>query len=748
MTAAANATVLHVEDDAVNRQSLGWVLRAEGFRVLEAGTGTDALQLVDRQQPDLIVLDVGLPDMSGFEVCRRIKADPTTAAIPILQLSGHFVDARDRVQGLETGADAYLMKPVDPRELVAHLRALLRVHRAERAARAAAQQWQLTFDAVSDGICVLNTQGRVIRCNRAMASVFGQPASQVVGRDLAELYTRLGGAPASWLADAGRGEVHEVAFRGRWFRVRLDAAPELGTAAGKVLVWVDITEHRQAERTLRAILETSGDAVLVLDAGGGVRHANPATERLFGYGAAELAGRSLDELLAAPAPDTGGAGWPAAVQAVRVTARRKDGTTFPAELTVGAMPLDPERLFAAFVHDLTERNRLEDQLRQAVKMEAVGRLAGGIAHDFNNQLTIINGYADLLLGSLPAEDPSRDFLGEIRRSGEHAADLTRQLLAFSRKQHLTPRVLNLNTVLGELGKMLRRLLGADVELRTDLDPALGPVRADAGQLEQVLVNLAVNARDSMPGGGRLEIRTRNRDVATAAEVPAGEYVLLEVADTGAGMSEEVRSCIFEPFFTTKEVGKGTGLGLATVYGIVKQSGGHIEVDSAPGRGTTFRVLLPRVDQAALFGVGPAEVFQVPRGTETILLVEDEAGVRGLASIILRSCGYEVLEAADGPEAVRLCEGRVAEIDLLVTDVVMPRMNGPQLADRLRRLRPALRVLFVSGYTDDAIVPTDVLAAGQAFLHKPFTPARLAGKVRQVLDATSKNEDLGRSRIED
>jgi PAS domain S-box-containing protein len=622
VTAPANATVLHVDDDAANRQSLGWVLRAEGFRVVEAGTGADALRLVVRQYPDLIILDVRLPDMSGFEVCRQIKADPATASIPVLQLSGHFVEPKDRVQGLETGADAYLMKPVDPRELIAHLHALLRVHRAEQ--------------------------------------------------------------------------------------------------------------------TLRAILATSPDAVLVHGATGVIRQGNPVTQRLFGYTPRELVGRSVTELLPEWVPDSRAeSGTLPAAGAGPITraviARRRDGSTFPAELTVGAMRLEPERLFAAFVHDLTERNRLEEQLRQAVKMEAIGRLAGGVAHDFNNQLTVINGYTDLLLETAELGEPTREFLSEIRRSGEHAATLTRHLLAFSRKQRLVLQVLNLNGVLADLGKLLRRLLGADIELVMDLDPELTPVRADRNQLEQVLMNLAVNARDAMPKGGRLEVRTRNyaaaADAARHCDMPPGPCVLLEVSDTGCGMSEAILRHAFEPFFTTKGPGGGTGLGLATVYGIIKQSDGHIDVTSTPGEGTTFQLFLPRVDEAVSLLPPAAEALVMPRGTETVLLAEDEASVRSLTSIVLRSCGYRVLEAMDGRDALDKARESVEPIQLLVTDVVMPRMNGPQLAEQLRQRWPDLPVLFMSGYTADVAMPH----GGAAFLQKPFTPAKLAEKVRQVLD---------------
>ncbi len=748
MSTSADATVLHVEDDADNRQSLAWLLRAEGFHVVEADSGADALRVARRQPPDLVLLDVGLPDMSGFEVCHRLKTDPDTSSIPVLQLSGYFVEPADRVQGLETGADAYLMKPVEPRELIAHMRALLRVHRAERAARAAARQWQTTFDAVGDGICVLAPDGGVLRCNRAMAAILGQAVAQVVGHDFAALLHSVDpAAPAAWLAAPPGGEPIELPLGGRWYRVRVDAASHDAGAVDKTLVWDDFTARKQAEEELRrseerlrAILETTADAVLVLADDGTVRDGNPATTRLFGFAPAQLTGRPVTDLLPPPGPEGGidlGA-WLRSGQerlgAGPATARRRDGATFPAELSAAAMHVEPGRLFAVFVRDLTDRNRLEDQLRQAVKMEAVGRLAGGIAHDFNNQLTVINGYADLLLSRLAADDPGREALDEIRRSGEHAATLTRQLLAFSRKQILAPQVLKLNDILGELARMLRRLLGDDIELLLDLDPDLGSVWADAGQVEQVLVNLAVNARDAMPEGGRLMIRTYAVDLdAPPAELAPGPYVVLEVRDSGLGMSEEVKARIFEPFFTTKGVGKGTGLGLAMVYGIVKQSGGHIDVESAPGRGTTFRILLPRTAAPPAVPTPTPAAPAVPRGTETILLVEDEPGVRALAAMMLRSCGYTVFEASDGSEAERLSESHGGRIDLLVSDVMMPRTTGPQLAERLQSRWPRLRVLFISGYSDDALNDRNGVPVKADLLNKPFTPAQLADRVRQALD---------------
>ncbi|HEY1861471.1 MAG TPA: PAS domain S-box protein [Gemmataceae bacterium] len=393
---------------------------------------------------------------------------------------------------------------------------------------------------------------------------------------------------------------------------------------------------------------------------------------------------------------------------------------------------------AAVARDIREQKRLEEQFRQAQKMEAVGRLAGGVAHDFNNLLTVITGYTELLLGEQSANDSSRELLEQIRKASERAATLTGRLLAFSRKQVLQPEILDLNTVVRDVERMLRRLIGEDIHLRTILDPALGSVRADRGQIEQSLINLVVNARDAMPQGGNLTVETRNVlvDETTArpgAGLQPGSFVLVIVKDTGSGMSRETLAHLFEPFFTTKEIGRGTGLGLAMTYGIVRQSGGHIEVSSQPGEGSTFQIFLPCVETPK--AVGSLENSDDPMrpGTETILLVEDEAGVRNLAALVLRGNGYKVLEAGDGAEALQIVATEVEPIDLLLTDVVMPGMSGRQLADRVKDLRPDTRVLFQSGYTDDAIVHYGVCGAETAFLQKPYSGSALTRKVREVLE---------------
>jgi PAS domain S-box-containing protein len=388
----------------------------------------------------------------------------------------------------------------------------------------------------------------------------------------------------------------------------------------------------------------------------------------------------------------------------------------------------------------------EEQLRQSQKMEAVGQLAGGIAHDFNNLLTAITGYSELTLRRLQAEDPLYRNVTEIKKAGERAASLTRQLLAFSRKQVLQPKVLALNSIISEVEKMLSRLIGEDIELRTVLEPQLGSIKADPGQIEQVLLNLAVNARDAMPHGGKLTIETGNvyLDGEYAKQhiaVNPGHYVMLAVSDSGTGMDEKTQARIFEPFFTTKEAGKGTGLGLSTVYGIVKQSGGNIWVYSEVGRGTSFKVYLPHVDEGAQEYKRSAEPEDALQGTEMILLAEDEEMVRKLAREVLEMYGYKVLEAANGGAALLICERHQEPIDLLITDVIMPEMGGRELADRLSQLRPEMKVLYMSGYTDNAIVHQGVLDEGANFIQKPFSPQTLASKVREVLGETKRDDRL-------
>jgi signal transduction histidine kinase/CheY-like chemotaxis protein len=417
---------------------------------------------------------------------------------------------------------------------------------------------------------------------------------------------------------------------------------------------------------------------------------------------------------------------------------RSDGSLLEVEISMTR--LEDGRV-QAIVRDVAERNRLESQLRQSQKLEAVGRLAGGVAHDFNNLLTVILGHSDLAIAALDPRDHLRKDLEDIREAGSRAAVLTSQLLAFSRKQVLQPKVLDCNSAITNLTKMLGRLISSNIEIVTRYEMELWRAKADPGQLDQVILNLALNARDAMPLGGKLIIETANRrfegeQISGHSQIPPGQYVMLAVSDTGCGMDAETRSHLFEPFFTTKAQGKGTGLGLSTVYGIVRQSGGHIAVYSEPGRGTSVKVYLPRALEAGETVRERDHDEPLPGGTETILLAEDEDRVRSLAAAVLAQQGYTVIEACDGLEAVEKARQHGGDIHLLVTDVVMPKMSGQELADRLRGERPGIKVLLSSGYTGDTVMHQGALDASTPFLQKPFTVRSLALKVRETLDAES------------
>ena len=507
-----------------------------------------------------------------------------------------------------------------------------------------------------------------------------------------------------------------------------------------------ITTLQKSGKLVTALLESASQAIVSIDRGGRIVLANRRAEEIFGYTGEELLGGRIEMLLPESKRATHRHDRDNFFERPRtrpmgigmdLSGRRKDGSEVPVEVSLSYVQVDEGVFAIAFVSDISQRKKLEEQLLHAQKMEAVGRLAGGVAHDFNNMLTVISGYNRMILDELSTLDPLRGYAEEILKAADRAAALTNQLLAFSRRQIMQPRVINVNAVLVQTQKMLRRLIGEDIELILNLGVDVGNIKADPGHVEQAIVNLAVNARDAMPMGGHLTIETSDvvldeNYARTHMGVKPGAFTMVAVSDDGHGMDAETRRHIFEPFFTTKEKGKGTGLGLATVYGIIKQAGGDIWVYSEPGQGTTFKLYFPRVLEA-LSDASAADSAPTKRsGGETILVVEDEKAVRDLTVRILQQLGYTILTASSGADALEISGAHAGHIDLLLTDVVMPNMSGRQLADQLQVSRPDTKVLFLSGYTENTVVHHGVLDAGVDFLPKPFSRENLSKKLREVL----------------
>jgi len=612
--------------------------------------------------------------------------------------------------------------------------------------------------------------GQVQYWNKASEILYGWTADEAVGKTLDALILTPEGAAEflrilNSIKETGKpfgpyeASVHRRDGSPGWVLSTTFGIPTDQGRTTFVCMDVDVTERRRGEAALRSseekyrsLVESSMDAILLLDTERRIVSVNQTFCQLFGYERDEIVGKSVRNIH--PSEESfrsfGEQAYPIVKRQGYFRGEwelaRKDGSRVPVETVTSAIRTPEGSIsgYVSMIRDITERRKaeqerasLQDQLRQAQKIEAIGRLAGGIAHDFNNLLTVIKGTCQVSLLDLHERDPLYGNLKEIERSADRAADLTRQLLAFGRKQIMEMQVLDLNDIVRGLDSMLHRLLGEDIDLVTILPEGIGRVKVDPGQIEQVIINLAVNSRDAMPRGGKLTIETADVELDGAYArrhmgVQPGRHVMLSVSDTGVGMSAEVKDRLFEPFFTTKEMGKGTGLGLSTVYGILKQSGGNIWVYSEPGQGTTFKIYLPRVDEP-LAEKREEIIGDIPRGEETILVVEDEETVRKLAMRLLKGQGYKVLEAPDGGKAFLLCEKYKERIDLVLTDVVMPGMSGRELVERLTHIHPEMKVIYMSGYTDNAIVHHGVLYQGIDFLQKPFTLDVLARKVREVLD---------------
>ena len=611
---------------------------------------------------------------------------------------------------------------------------------------------------------MVDKTGKIVLVSRETERLFGYPREELLGRSIemlvparfrkhhAAFRAEFHADPQTRLLGAGR-DLYALRKDGSEIPVEIGLNPiETGGRLFVVASIVDISGRKRTEEELsrseaafRGLVERAPLGIYRSTPDGRFLTVNPALIRMLGYPRTEeLLPLNIGRDVCADDEECDKLALALSQDEVRTEARwkRKDGGLITVQLNLHSVRGLSGQIecVEGLVEDVTEQRSLENQFRQAQRMEAVGRLAGGVAHDFNNVLTAITGYSDLLLEDLGPEDPKRSDVEEIKAASLRAAALTRQLLAFSRKQVLQTRVLDLNGVVETLDKMLRRLIGEDIKLEISRASTLGAVRADPGQIEQVILNLVVNSRDAMPQGGRLSIETANVEFDDAyarehAGPSPGRYVMVAVSDTGIGMDAETRSHIFEPFFTMKEVGKGTGLGLATVYGIVKQSGGHVWVYSEPGRGATFKIYLPRVDELPEEANPTTPLQPVAGGRETVLLAEDDPSVRAVVSEVLAEKGYRVLRAPDGQAALELARGQPTEIHLLITDLVMPGMTGQELAEALSAERPGLRVLFMSGYTDDAVVRHRVLEAAMPYLQKPFAPRALATKVREVLDQT-------------
>jgi PAS domain S-box-containing protein len=753
------AIVLIVEDEQIVAMDLQDKLEAMGYRVAgRASSGEGAVAQALRLRPDLVLMDVRLDgEMDGIEAAGLIHQRLAVPVVYLTAYSGSDVVGR----AMQSAPFGYVLKPYNDRELSLVIEVALDRHRTQRLLAEREQLLACTLRSIGDAVLCSDAEGRVSFLNPVAESLTGWRLDEARGRPADEVFRVVnemtGAALQSPLALALRERQavplanYSVLVSRDGRRVPIDdvAAPILDQAdsgepqlQGGVLVFRDVTHQRAAMQStarLAAIVAASEDAILSQSVEGVITSWNAAAERLYGYSAQEVVGRHFGLLAAEQrrdevraAAEKVRAGEP--VVSLQTKGRCNDGREIDVLLTFSPLRDEAGRITgsAVIVRDVTQLKQLEAQLSHAQKMEAVGRLAGGIAHDFNNLLTVINGCTSLVLSQLPAQDRLRDLLEPVVRAGDRAAVLTRQLLAYSRRQQMQPRVIDLNELVRQAQKHVQAQAG--IEVRLELACSLPAVKVDPTQTEQVILNLAANALDAMPRGGMLTIET----LLAPSEAWAGEgdgggalgdRVALRVSDTGVGMSPDVLARVFEPFFTTKEVGKGTGLGLAMVYGVVKQSGGHVMARSLPDQGSTFTIYLPAVVEKA--EPAGAALAGLPRGSETVLLVEDEEAIRSLAVRLLSQSGYGVLSAADGASALQLLAGHKGGIDLLITDVVMPGMSGPQVAAAVRAKYPQVKVLYASGYAGDELRRHGVAVDGN-LLAKPFTLTQLAEKVRGVL----------------
>ena len=767
-----NLRVLNIEDSERDAVLLHRHIAKAGYDVTftRVETADEMQNALETEEWDVILADYSLPQFSAIAALDILKKKMLD--IPFITISG-TVGEEFAVKVMLAGANDYLMKgnltrlvPAIERELQeAENRRARRL--AEIALRESEENYRLLFERNPLPMWVYDVETLAfLAVNETAITHFGYSREEFLSMSIKDIRPKEDIPKLlEFLSNSDFETIHRTSGK-KYIRkdgsfVNVEVTSHALMFAGRktrIVLVNDITNRIQAEEALkqtekkyRSIFENAVEGIYQSTTDGRFRIVNPAMVKMLGFESAEdlmthrtdialqhyvdLSSRAeLQHLLARDGVVVG----------FECEVYRKDGSKIWTRENARAIRSENGTIlyYEGSIEDISEQKLLETQLLLSQKLEGIGRLAGGIAHDFNNLLTAILGYSILSLGKLREEDPLYYNITEVKKAADRAAALTRQLLAFSRKQILQSKVINLNEIVSDMNKMLSRLIGENIKLRSTLSPDLGSVKTDPGQIEQVIMNLVINASDAMPDSGNLTIETSNvyLDKEYASQhiaVKPGHYVMLAISDTGIGMDEKTQARIFEPFFTTKEMGKGTGLGLSTVYGIIKQSGGNIWVYSEIGQGTTFKIYLPRVDEEAEQLKQAISKQEMPKGTETVLLAEDDESVRHLAKMVLETNGYKVLEAANGGAALLLCEKCKETIHLLLTDVVMPEMSGTELAEHLEVKHPEMRVLYMSGYTDNAIVHRGILKEGMTYIQKPFSPDDLAKKVREVLDRKDK-----------
>ncbi len=785
--------ILIVDDTPTNLKLLRAQLEAEGHTVIQAHDGAEGLDSLRAQGVDAIISDILMPNMDGYRFCQQVRENEHFYYLPFIVYTSTYTSPGDEKLALEIGADKYIKKPATAAEIIGPLQEVISRDSRTRS-RPVSPQGELDLTKMYNERLVnkleekcneLSKQAEVLRASEAkfralveqtivgnyiiqndkfvyvnprMTTIFGHSEEDMTSRIVYDfilpedhalvrenLRRRLSGEAPSinyqLRALHRNGTILHIEAHGS--RMDYNGRPAvMGTL-------LDITERFRSQAAiaqLAAIVTSSNDAIIGKTLDGVITSWNEGAEKIFGYSPGEAMGTPIMRLIPADRhPEEA-----RILEQIRrgetlktfeTWRQTKDGRLIEVSITASPIKDAAGNVIGAskIARDITDRRKLEAQFIEAQKMEVVGRLAGGVAHDFNNILAVIMGYSDLMIPKLSLENEIKEYVETIRSSAERAAGMTRQLLIFSRSEQVQLVVLDINEVIKELNKMLRRLIDENIELIILPGSDIGRIKADSGYVGQVLMNLVINARDAMPHGGKLTISTTNAtlDAAAARALPGanpGDYVVLSVNDTGTGMTDEVKARIFEAFFTTKPKGKGTGLGLATCQTIMQQSGGHIAVQSEVGKGTTFKIYFPRIDQA-VDAAARAKTGPIPRGTETIMVVEDEPTLRLLAKSVLEIQGYHVLTANNGQEALHIVrDHKGSPIRLVLTDIVMPLMSGKVMAEWLKSANPNLKILFTSGYTDDAITRQGLLSEGVDFLPKPYTLVILACKVREMLDA--------------